>query len=191
MSLVRSIQRSELAKFWMNYMRRLRGKCKDSNSETKFVTEFRELRSRAITVIREWSIHSDSDTIRAFASSAALRSRAGMTILAPRLANTLAVSSPIPDVAPAPKFVSDRIQFNMMQSKFWILNSKKITCDYGGDGVQMRTCLSDLVGGGFGTVAACSGGTDEVLEDFKHGNGRGWNFEVGFDFGLGNMKLKN
>lgn len=79
-------------------MRRLRGKSRDSNSETKFRTEVRELRSSDMTKISD-SGH--SDTIRALASSAALRLLAGRTSLAPRLAKTRAVSAPIPDVAPS------------------------------------------------------------------------------------------
>lgn len=78
-------------------MRRLRGSWSDSNSETKFLTEARELRSSAMTTISE---SGNSETIRALASSAALRLRAGRTSFAPRLANTRAVSAPMPDVAP-------------------------------------------------------------------------------------------
>lgn len=78
-------------------MRRLRGKLRDSNSATKLRTELRELRSRAM---RKISVSGNSDTMRALASSAALRLRAGRINLAPRLANTRAVSAPIPDVAP-------------------------------------------------------------------------------------------
>lgn len=79
------------------YMRRLSGKSRDSNSETKHRTESSELRSRAMTTISELG---NSATIRAFASSAAFRLRAGSTSLAPRFASTRAVSAPIPDVAP-------------------------------------------------------------------------------------------
>lgn len=78
-------------------MRRLRGKLRDSNCTTKLRTELRELRSRAITMISD---SGNSDTMRALASSAALRLRAGRTRRAPRLAKTRAVSAPIPDVAP-------------------------------------------------------------------------------------------
>ena len=78
-------------------MRRLRGKSKDSNSETKFRTELRELRSSPITMI---SVSGFSDIILALASSAAFRLLAGNTSLAPLFASTLAVSAPIPDVAP-------------------------------------------------------------------------------------------
>lgn len=78
-------------------MRILTGKLRDSNSDTKFRTEVSELRSRAMTITSD---SGNSETILAFASSAALRFRAGSTNLAPRLAKTLAVSAPIPDVAP-------------------------------------------------------------------------------------------
>jgi hypothetical protein len=79
------------------YMRRLRGNPRDSNSETKFRTEPRELRSSGMTTISE---SGNSATIRALVSSAALMLRAGRTSLAPRMAKTRAVSAPIPDVAP-------------------------------------------------------------------------------------------
>jgi len=69
----------------------------DSNSETKFRTEPRELRSSGMTTISE---SGNSATIRALVSSAALMLRAGRTSLAPRMAKTRAVSAPIPDVAP-------------------------------------------------------------------------------------------
>ena len=94
-------------------MRRLRGKSRDSNSETKFRTEVRELRSSGMIKISD-SGH--SDTIRALVSSAALRLRAGRTNLAPRLAKTRAVSAPIPDVAPdqLQKAMSDSLARNMI-----------------------------------------------------------------------------
>lgn len=79
------------------YMRRLRGKLREWNWETKLRTEERELRSRGKTTISE---PGQSDAKRALASSAALRLRAGSTNLAPLFANTRAVSAPIPDVAP-------------------------------------------------------------------------------------------
>ncbi|CAK9148488.1 unnamed protein product [Ilex paraguariensis] len=91
------IYRQVTNKFFWSYMRRLRGKLREINSATKLRTELRELRSRAKTKISE---SGNSDTIRALASTAALRFRAGRTSLAPRLANTRAVSAPIPDVAP-------------------------------------------------------------------------------------------
>ena len=83
--------------YCFTYMRRWRGKPREWNWLTKLLTELSELRSRAITMISE-SGH--SDTIRAFASSAAFTLRAGRINLAPRFANTRAVSAPIPDVAP-------------------------------------------------------------------------------------------
>lgn len=79
-------------------MRRLRGKLRDSNSATKLRTEARELRSSAIAKI---SASGDSDRIRDFVSSAVFMLRAGRISRAPRFANTLAVSAPIPDVPPA------------------------------------------------------------------------------------------
>lgn len=78
-------------------MRRLRGKSRDSNSATNLRTESQELRSSPITITCD---SGNSDTIRALVSSAALRLRAGNTSRAPRFASTLAVSAPIPDVAP-------------------------------------------------------------------------------------------
>lgn len=91
--------------YYRIYMRRLRGKSRDSNSATKLRTEVRELRSRLMTMIFE---SGNSDTIRALASSAALRFRAGSTSVTPRLASTRAVSAPIPDVAPDDeKFTSE------------------------------------------------------------------------------------
>ncbi|KAM1411524.1 hypothetical protein COP1_024207 [Malus domestica] len=79
------------------FMRRLRGSWRDSNLEAKLLTEARELRSRAMTMILE---SGNSEGIRALASLAALRLQAGRTSLAPRLAKTRVVSTPIPDVAP-------------------------------------------------------------------------------------------
>lgn len=78
-------------------MRRLRGKRRVSNSETNRLTEARELRSSDMTTISESGF---SDTMRALASSAAFKLLAGNISLAPRFANTRAVSAPIPDVAP-------------------------------------------------------------------------------------------
>lgn len=65
---------------------------------------------------------------------------------------------------------------NGIRIRIKIRSSDKITCDYGGDGTQMSTRLSDFFGGGFGALAACSGGADEVLEHCKR-NGRGRDFE--------------
>lgn len=78
-------------------MRRWRGRRRDRKLETKDRTEERELRSSGRTMISE---HGNSAETRAFISSAVLRLRAGSTSLAPRLARTLAVSAPMPDVAP-------------------------------------------------------------------------------------------
>lgn len=78
-------------------MRRLRGRWRERNLETNDRTEERELRSRGRTMISD---KGDSAKMRFFISSAVLRLRAGITSLAPRFARTLAVSAPIPDVAP-------------------------------------------------------------------------------------------
>uniref|UniRef100_A0A2P2QEQ4 Short-chain dehydrogenase TIC 32ic isoform X1 n=1 Tax=Rhizophora mucronata TaxID=61149 RepID=A0A2P2QEQ4_RHIMU len=86
-------------------MRRLRGKFRERNSETNLRTELRELRSSAMTVISE---PGNSDKRRALASSAAFRLRTGSTSRAPLFANTLAVSAPIPDVAPVMMAVMER-----------------------------------------------------------------------------------
>lgn len=86
-------------------MRRLRGRSRDSKSATKFRTEAMELRSSSITTI---SVSGNSETILSFASSAAFTFLAGKINLAPRFANTLAVSAPIPDVAPITKSTSSQ-----------------------------------------------------------------------------------
>lgn len=78
-------------------MRRWRGRCRERNLETNDRTDERELRSSGRTMISD---HGDSAEMRAFISSAVLRLRAGITSLAPRLARILAVSAPMPDVAP-------------------------------------------------------------------------------------------
>lgn len=79
-------------------MRRLRGRSRDLKSATKLRTEAMELRSSSITTI---SVSGNSETIFSFASSAAFTFLAGNINLAPRFASTLAVSAPIPDVAPS------------------------------------------------------------------------------------------
>lgn len=80
------------------YMRMLRGKFRDRNSEQNLLMEVKELRSISSTVM---SAFGDSLRILSFTSSAFLRFLAGITILTPLFASTLAVSAPIPEVAPA------------------------------------------------------------------------------------------
>jgi hypothetical protein len=75
----------------------LRGSSRERKSDTKLRTEARELRSRGKIMISD---PGHSEIIRALASSAAFRLRAGRIKRAPRFAKTRAVSAPIPDVAP-------------------------------------------------------------------------------------------
>lgn len=90
---------------WNTYMRRLRGKPREWKRVTKLVTELRELRSSAITTI---SASGHSVTILPLVSSAFFMLRAGKITLAPLLANTRAVSAPIPDVPPVMMAVMER-----------------------------------------------------------------------------------
>lgn len=145
------------------YMRRLRGKFRYSNSATKFRTELRELRSRAITMI---SASGTSDRIRVFVSSAAFTLRAGKISLTPRFARTLAVSAPIPDVAPAYVTCSDQKWGKISFNQFFSM--KILTSDNSGDRPKIRRLFGDVLGSGFWTVTASSGGTKQVLHRFKH-----------------------
>lgn len=81
-------------------MRRLRGRSRERKWETKERTEARELRSSAMATT---SASGNSAKILPRASSAAFTLLAGHTSRAPRFASTLAVSAPIPDVAPMKK----------------------------------------------------------------------------------------
>ena len=78
-------------------MRILRGKWRDKNCEENLVTEANELKS--ISKIIMWA-EGVSFMIASFTSAAFFIFLAAITILTPFFANTLAVSAPIPDVAP-------------------------------------------------------------------------------------------
>lgn len=82
----------------ITYMSMLRGSPRDRNSEQNLLVEVKELRSIPNTIM---SALGDSLRIFSFTSSALLRFLAGITILTPLFASTLAVSAPIPEVAPA------------------------------------------------------------------------------------------
>lgn len=143
------------------YMRRLRGRWRDSKSETKLLTESRELRSRAMTRISE---PGHSSPIRALVSSAAFIFRAGRISLAPRFANTRAVSAPIPDVAPERRiqFRSNRV--DSAEEGYFL----PLTCDDGSDGAEIGGCFGDLLGRGLGAVAARASRANEVFNSFEH-----------------------
>ena len=152
------------------YMRRLSGKSRDSNSETKHRTESSELRSRAMTTISELG---NSATIRAFASSAAFRLRAGSTSLAPRFASTRAVSAPIPDVAPGnwttpSSWVKQTTIFNSSCNGNQPLLLSKLTSNDSSDGAQIGAVLSYLFGSGLGAIPTCSEWAEEVFQSIKH-----------------------
>lgn len=78
-------------------MRMWSGSCKDKNSAENLWIEANELKSISNNII--WAI-GVSFCINSFKISAFFKSLAGNTILTPLFANTLAVSDPIPDVAP-------------------------------------------------------------------------------------------
>lgn len=78
-------------------MRMLRGKWRDKKWEQNLVTEAMELKS--ISIIKIWA-DGFSFKIVSFTSSAFFIFLAAITILTPLFAKTLAVSAPIPDVAP-------------------------------------------------------------------------------------------
>lgn len=82
------------------HMRMLRGNRSDKKAEQNFWMEANELRSISI---RKISAPGVSSWIHALTSAALLRSLAGMTSLRPLFASTLAVSAPMPEVAPAVK----------------------------------------------------------------------------------------
>lgn len=146
-------------------MRRLRGRWRDSNPATKLRTEEIELRSSSMTTI---SASGNSDTILPLASSAAFTFLAGKTSLAPRLASTLAVSAPIPDVAPSPneKKNHDSPENSFQRNKLKNMK-KKLTGDYGCCGTKV-TVLRYLIGGGLRAEAASTGDTDKVPSSLDH-----------------------
>lgn len=74
-----------------------RGNPRDKNSEQNLWIEPNELKSISNMIISASAL---SLSILSFTLSAFLKSLAGITTLTPLLASTLAVSAPIPDVAP-------------------------------------------------------------------------------------------
>lgn len=82
------------------HMRILRDNPSDKNSVQNLFTEVNELKSTSNSTISACGL---SFWISSFSSAALLKSLAGITILTPFFANTLAVSAPIPDVAPLKK----------------------------------------------------------------------------------------
>lgn len=79
------------------YMRMFRGNFRDKKLEQNLVMEVKEVRSISRTMMVALVY---SSNIFCFISSAFLRFLAAITILIPLIASTLAVSAPIPDVAP-------------------------------------------------------------------------------------------
>jgi len=80
------------------YMRILRGNSKAKNSEQNLCTEAKELRSISNRITSALGL---SFWILSLTSLAFLKSLAPITTLTPLFANTLAVSAPIPEVAPS------------------------------------------------------------------------------------------
>lgn len=75
----------------------LRGNLRARNSVQNLLMEENELKSISISIISASGL---SFWIFSFTSEAFFKSLAGITIFTPLLAKILAVSSPIPDVAP-------------------------------------------------------------------------------------------
>lgn len=84
----------------VTHMRMLSGNRSDKKAEQNLWMEANELRSISM---RKISAPGVSSWIHALTSAALLRSLAGMTSLRPLLASTLAVSAPMPEVAPVVK----------------------------------------------------------------------------------------
>lgn len=82
------------------HMRMLSGSPRARKPEQNLLTETNELISVSNITISAFGL---SSRITSFSSSAFFRSLAGITILKPFLASALAVSTPIPDVAPFEK----------------------------------------------------------------------------------------
>lgn len=78
-------------------MRMFSGSRRAKNWEQNLLTEVRELRSISIIISSAFGL---SLWIASFTFAAFAKSLAGITILTPLFANTLAVSAPIPEVAP-------------------------------------------------------------------------------------------
>jgi len=82
------------------YMRILRGSSKAKNSEQNLCTEPKELRSISNRTTSAFGL---SFCMFLFTSLAFFKSLAAITTLTPLFANTLAVSAPIPELAPSIK----------------------------------------------------------------------------------------
>lgn len=82
------------------YMRILRGSSKAKNSEQNLCTEPKELRSISNRTISAFGL---SFCMFFFTSMAFFKSLAPITTLTPLFTNTLAVSAPIPELAPSIK----------------------------------------------------------------------------------------
>lgn len=78
-------------------MRIWRGSPNDKKSEQNFWIEANELKSISNKIISAAGLSFCMDS---FTSAALIKSLAGIIILTPFFASTLAVSAPIPDVAP-------------------------------------------------------------------------------------------
>lgn len=82
------------------YMRMFKGRLRARNCWTKDRTDERELRSILRGMILAWGVSCKMELLRALA---AFKFRAGIITQAPLFASTLAVSAPIPEVAPVHK----------------------------------------------------------------------------------------
>lgn len=91
------------------YMRILRGNSKAKNSEQNLCTEAKELRSISNRITSAFGL---SFRIFPLTSLAFSMSLAPITTLTPLLAKTLAVSAPIPEVAPSIKNLTNNNLIN-------------------------------------------------------------------------------
>jgi len=101
--LVKKIQEKELIDTHTHthtHMRMLRGSPRARKPEQNLFTETNELISVSNIIISAFGL---SFCITSFTPAAFVKSLAGITILIPFLASALAVSTPIPDVAPLKK----------------------------------------------------------------------------------------
>lgn len=87
-------------------MRMFRGSPRARKPEQNLFTETNELISVSNIIISAFGL---SFCIASFTPAAFFKSLAGITILIPFLASALAVSTPIPDVAPLKKKNSKRV----------------------------------------------------------------------------------
>lgn len=89
--------KSQKIKYKLNYIKILSGNPEARNSEQNLVTELKELRLISIIITSASGI---SFRILSLTPAARFKFLAVITTLTPHLAKTLAVSAPIPDVAP-------------------------------------------------------------------------------------------